>query len=220
VCGWAAALACDDGINLVAGTGSIAYGEFKGRAARAGGWGELFSDEGSAYWMAREGLSLFSRMSDGRVARGALYTILRRHFELQSDLDLCAAVYDKGQLQRSQLATLATLVVQAASDGDVQALALFSRAADELVQIVDAVHRQLEIPEHVTMPVSYSGGMFREPDLLLAGVKSKLATRGRCYRVVAPRLPPAAGAALYAAKLCGAPLAPAALSTLVAQLRK
>ncbi len=38
----------EDGINLVAGTGSIAYGEFAGRAARAGGWGELFSDEASA----------------------------------------------------------------------------------------------------------------------------------------------------------------------------
>lgn len=39
VCGWAGGLACQDGINLVAGTGSIAYGEFNGRTARAGGWG-------------------------------------------------------------------------------------------------------------------------------------------------------------------------------------
>ena len=66
VCGWAGALAGEDGINIVAGTGSIGYGEFEGRAARAGGWGELFSDEGSAHWIAREALSLFSRMSDGR----------------------------------------------------------------------------------------------------------------------------------------------------------
>ena len=73
VCGWAGALAGEDGINIVAGTGSIAYGEYRGRSARAGGWGELFSDEGSAYWLAREGLRLFSRMSDGRAPRGALY---------------------------------------------------------------------------------------------------------------------------------------------------
>ncbi len=73
VCGWAGALAGADGINIVAGTGSIAYGEYEGRSARAGGWGELFSDEGSAYWLAREGLTLFSRMSDGRSPRGPLY---------------------------------------------------------------------------------------------------------------------------------------------------
>ena len=62
VCGWAGALAGADGINIVAGTGSIAYGEYSGRSARAGGWGERFSDEGSAHWLAREGLRLFSRM--------------------------------------------------------------------------------------------------------------------------------------------------------------
>jgi N-acetylglucosamine kinase-like BadF-type ATPase len=219
VCGWAGALACQDGINVIAGTGSIAYGEFNGRVARAGGWGELYSDEGSAYWIAREGLNLFSRMSDGRTARGALYGILHRHFALQSDLDLCAAIYDKNQNQRSNLAALSTLIAQAATDGDVQASALFSRAADELVQIVDAVHRQLEIPEHATVRVSFSGGMFQQGDLLLPRFQSKIAIDRRRYRVAAPRLPPAAGAALYAAKLSGAPLSAQAISSLEAQLR-
>ena len=218
VCGWAGALACQDGINLIAGTGSIAYGEFNGRVARAGGWGELFSDEGSAYWIAREGLNLFSRMSDGRTPRGALYDTVRRHFDLQFDLDLCAAIYDQGQMQRSHLATLSMLIAQAATAGDAHASALFSRAAFELAQIVDAVHRQLEIPEHATVPVSYSGGMFQERDLLLARLQSKLTTDGGRYRVVAPRLPPAAGAALYAAKLSGAPLAGSAVSALEALL--
>ena len=36
VCAWAGALACQDGINIVAGTGSIAYGEFAGRAGPRG----------------------------------------------------------------------------------------------------------------------------------------------------------------------------------------
>jgi N-acetylglucosamine kinase-like BadF-type ATPase len=214
VCGWAGALACQDGINLIAGTGSIAYGEFNGRVARAGGWGELFSDEGSAYWIAREGLNLFSRMSDGRTPRGALYDAVRRHFALQSDLDLCAAIYDKGQMQRSHLAALSMLIAQAATAGDAHASALFSRAAFELAQIVDAVHRQLEIPDHATVLVSYSGGMFQQRELLLARLQSKLAAEGERYRVVAPRLPPAAGAALYAAKLSGAPLLGAAVSAL------
>jgi N-acetylglucosamine kinase-like BadF-type ATPase len=218
VCGWAGALACQDGINLTAGTGSIAYGEFNGRTARAGGWGELFSDEGSAYWIAREGLNLFSRMSDGRTPRGPLYDAVRRHFELQNDLDLCAAIYDKGQMQRSHLAALSKLIAEAATAGDAPASALFSRAAFELAQIVDAVHRQLEIPEHATVQVSYQGGMFQQRDLLLARLQSKLATDDRQYRFVAPRLPPVAGAALYAAKLSGAPLAGSAVNALEAQL--
>jgi N-acetylglucosamine kinase-like BadF-type ATPase len=218
VCGWAGALACHDGINLTAGTGSIAYGEFNGRTARAGGWGELFSDEGSAYWIAREGLSLFSRMSDGRTPRGPLYDAVRRHFELHSDLDLCAAIYDKGQMQRSHLAVLSQLIAEAATAGDAHASSLFSRAAFELAQIVDAVHRQLEIPDHATVLVSYQGGMFQQRDLLLARLQSKLAMDDCQYRFVAPRLPPAAGAALYAAKLSGAPLPGSAVNALEAQL--
>jgi N-acetylglucosamine kinase-like BadF-type ATPase len=218
VCGWAGALACQDGINVVAGTGSIAYGEFGSRAARAGGWGELFSDEGSAYWIAREGLRLFSRMSDGRTARGALYDILRNHFDLQSDLDLCAAIYEKNQIQRSQVASLSTLVGQAAKAGDSQAATLFTQAAHELVEIVKAVHRQLEIPEHIEVTVSYSGGMFQERDLVLSSFRSNLALTSGRYRVAAPRLPAAAGAALYAAKLAGTPLMPEAVRALEEEL--
>ena len=147
VCGWAGALACEDGINVVAGTGSIGYGEYQGRTARAGGWGELFSDEGSAYWMAREALKLFSRMSDGRASRGALYDILRRHFSLQDDLDLCAAIYGQSVAQRSQFGALSRLVAQAAAAGDVQAHGLFAQAAEELAQIIHAVRGQLRVPD-------------------------------------------------------------------------
>ena len=72
VCSWAGSLAGADGISLVAGTGSIAYGEWQGRSARCGGWGEVFGDEGSAHWLAREVLALFSRMVDGRTHPGPL----------------------------------------------------------------------------------------------------------------------------------------------------
>ncbi len=73
VCGWAGSLAGADGINVVAGTGSICYGEYAGRSARCGGWGELFSDEGSAYWIARNGLTLvLAHERRSRRARSAV----------------------------------------------------------------------------------------------------------------------------------------------------
>lgn len=206
VCGWAGALGAGDGINIVAGTGSIAYGEYQGRGARAGGWGELFSDEGSAHWMAREALSLFSRMSDGRAPRGPWYDLVRQHFDLKSDLDVCAAIYGDGRSGRSDIAALAPLVARAAAAGDAQAVELFHRAAGELKRIVDAVYDQLDIPAQAHVTVSYSGGMFNERALLLEPFLALLSKDARSYRVAPPRLPPVAGAALYAAKLSGAPL--------------
>ena len=218
VCGWAGALAGADGINVVVGTGSIAYGEYAGRGARAGGWGEMFSDEGSAYWLAREGLRLFSRMSDGRAPRGPLYELVRRHFVLRNDLDLCAAVYGKRLALRSQFAQLSRLVIEAASAGDSAARALFVQAAEELSDIADAVRRQLHVPPEVYLAVSCSGGMFESNDLLLASLKEALASPARKYSFLAARLPSDAGAAVHAAKLSGTPLDAASISALESQL--
>jgi N-acetylglucosamine kinase-like BadF-type ATPase len=218
VCGWAGALAGAEGINVAVGTGSIVYGEYAGRSARAGGWGELFSDEGSAYWLAREGLRLFSRMSDGRVPRAALYDLVRRHFVLQNDLDLCAAIYGKRMAQRSQFAQLSRLVVEAASAGDATARALFVQAAAELSEIIDAVRNRLQVPQETRLTVSYSGGMFESHQLLLAPLTEALAGPARNYSFVTARLPSDAGAALYAATLSGTPLSAASIAALEAQL--
>jgi len=218
VCGWAGALGGRDGINIVAGTGSIAYGEFEGRSARAGGWGELFSDEGSAHWIAREGLTLFSRMSDGRAESGPLHRLIRDHFHLRGDLDLCAAVYGPPPLTRSEVAGLAQLVAQAARAGDAQSRILFDSAAAQLAALVDAVRGKLGVPRDLVLPVSYSGGMFQFGDLLLDPLRAALRGGERRYEFTAPRLSPGGGAALYAAKLSGVPLTADAVAELMRQL--
>jgi N-acetylglucosamine kinase-like BadF-type ATPase len=214
VCGWAGALGCRDGVNVVSGTGSIAYGEFQGRQARAGGWGELFSDEGSAHWVAREGLNLFSRMSDGRAPQGPLLAFMRAHFNLALDLDLCAAVYGAGPASRRNIAQLAPMVAEAARCGDLQARSIFTSGALELAAIVDATRVHLQVPIEVALPVSYSGGMFKLDELVLEPFQSALRRRGAAYEFIAPRLPPAAGAALYAAKCTGTLLNDTAVAAL------
>ena len=220
LCGWAGALGGEDGINVVAGTGSMAYGEYGGRAARAGGWGELFSDEGSGYWVAREALQLFSRMSDGRAPRGRLYEKLGRHFRLAADLDLCAAIYGAGRGERSDVASLSGTIAETARSGDAQARALFARAVEELLQMVDAVHGQLQVPGGVRLHVSHSGGMFKLGDLVLEPLRVRLDASPRGYRFVDARLAPAAGAALYAARVSGAPLTAQAVARLELQQRE
>jgi len=68
------------------------------------------------------------------------------------------------------------------------------------------------------LAVSYSGGLFQQRDLLLPHLQAKLATGNRRYQLVAPRLTPAAGAALYAAQHSGAPLSGSAIDALQANL--
>lgn len=53
----AGAFAGGPGVLLIAGTGSGAYAvDERGRVKRAGGWGPLIGDDGSAFWLGREAL--------------------------------------------------------------------------------------------------------------------------------------------------------------------
>ena len=218
ICGWAGSLLCRDGISIVAGTGSICYGERGGAIARSGGWGELFSDEGSAYWIACRGLNLFSRMSDGRAARGPLYEIVRQGLNISVDLDVCAHVFSRLGGDRARIAQLCKLVTQAARAGDRQSLAIVRQAAVELALMVDATCRQLEFAAAEPVPVSYSGGVFDNVGaLLLEHFTASLHAHRPGYQVSEPVLPPAIGAALYAAKRHGRPLTGAAIEQLRAQ---
>jgi N-acetylglucosamine kinase-like BadF-type ATPase len=213
ICSWAGSLVCQDGISVISGTGSMAYGQYQGRSARAGGWGELFSDEGSAYWIAREGLSLFSKMSDGRTEQGALHTLMKGRFKLKQDLDLCGYIYSTLGAQRTAIGQISQLVAQAALEGDWQAHALFVRAAQELVAMVAAVRKALKVPAHVQFPVSYSGGVFDSDHLLLDPFRDGLQRIGE-YKLSTPQFEPVIGAAIYAAKCANFSFTPDALQRL------
>jgi len=218
ICGWAGSLLCRDGISVVAGTGSICYGERGGATARSGGWGELFSDEGSAYWIACRGLNLFARMSDGRMARAPLYGILRQRLNITEDLDLCAHVYSRLGGDRARIAQLSKWVTQAAREGDGQAMAILRDAALELALMVEATRRRLGFAAAEPVAVSYSGGVFDNVGaMLLEPFTASLQAYHPGYRVCEPVLPPALGAALYAAKRHGRPLSNAAIEHLRAQ---
>jgi len=201
VCGWAGSFACADGINIVAGTGSIGYGQRLGRAARAGGWGEAFSDEGSAYWIAVQGMNAFSRMSDGRLPKGPLHALLRERLQLADDLDLCAHVYGDNAFSRGQIAQLSPLVAEAAQQGDRVAIGIFEHAGEELAGIADALRRALAFADGEPVRVSWSGGAFSAGTLLCDPFTVALQRCSPAFELREPLHSPHLGAALYAIEL-------------------
>ena len=212
ICAWAGSLGGEDGINIVAGTGSIGYGERKGRSARAGGWGEIFGDEGSAYWIAAQGLNIFTRMSDGRLPKGPLHASLRRHLGLDADLDLCAKLANAPS--RRAIAAMAELVARAARDGDIEAMRVFDDAARELAAIIEALRQALQFELGERVCVSYSGGVFNAGELILAPLRHHIERYSKTYELKSPMLAPSLGAAIYAARLAGQPFSPAAIERL------
>ena len=197
VCGWAGSLGCDDGINIVAGTGSIGYGERAGVSARAGGWGEVFGDEGSAYWIAIQGLAAFSRMSDGRAAKGPLHERIATALSLQHDLDLCERVLGTKAMSRGEIAALAPLVSQAAAVGDATAVTILKAAAGELFAIAEALRHALGYEPGEKVSISWSGSILVKMEVVQQRFLAHL-TESDGYTCIAPRHSPAYGAALYA----------------------
>ncbi|QSR19621.1 N-acetylglucosamine kinase [Novosphingobium sp. KA1] len=199
ICGWAGSFGGEDGINIVAGTGSIGYGERQSRAARVGGWGEVFSDEGSAYWIAIQGLSLFTRMSDGRTPRGPLHEKMVAALSLEDDLDLCRRIMGPEGMGRSEIAGLAGLVSEAASAGDHAAQVILDKAAHELADMALALRTELAFPEGEAVPLSWSGGVLSRE----ARVREEFLriVRAQGFAASEPRFAPGYGAALYARKL-------------------
>lgn len=218
VAGWAGSLGAEDGINVVAGTGSICYGEHGGRHVRVGGWSELFGDEGSGYWIAVRGLEAFGRMSDGRLAPGPLLGAVRDHVGAAEDLDVIGIVLGDWGGQRGKVAEMSRVVAEAADHGDVAASRILADAAGELAVLVETAAARLGYSDDERVPVSYSGGVFTAPRVRDEFARI-LAGSTRSYELREPLYPPAVGTALYAARLAGTPLERSARERLLAAVR-
>jgi N-acetylglucosamine kinase-like BadF-type ATPase len=149
------------GLGVIAGTGSIAVGRAAdGTTARAGGWGPLIGDEGSAYAVALAGLRLLARRADGRDpspdGRDALADRLCEALGIDDTSGLVAAVYAPG-VDRSSIAALAPSVVAAARDDPEVVPRILEPAGRDLAEPVLAVARSLRWPPG-RVPLALAGG--------------------------------------------------------------
>jgi N-acetylmuramic acid 6-phosphate etherase len=186
------------GIVLLAGTGSIAYGEHpSGRSARAGGYGYFLADEGSAYWLGHEALRAVVRAADSRGPETQLAALVFRALDTTSVPELVPIVYEKG-LQRTEVARLAGLVQQAAESGDAEANRILDQGAQELVLAGRSVARQVgfgDAPYRVVL----AGGAFRACPGLVPRIRAGLGLPGAEPELLARE--PARGAVTLALDL-------------------
>lgn len=195
--GWAGSLACQPGINLVGGTGAIGFGrDEQGNCARASGWDFFLGDEGSAYWLGKKALALFTKEADGREKKTYLYDLFREKFKLKNDLDLISVIHDSLQIKREKIAQLALVLYEAALNGDEKAIQIYEEAAFEYSLTVNAILDKLDFPKKEHILISYSGGVFQAGSLILEPLKKYL--KDNHVKLIQPILEPVTGAALYA----------------------
>lgn len=182
------------GVVVISGTGSIAYGvDPSGKRARAGGWGPLLGDEGSAYWLGHAAVRLGIRAADGRGPATSLYDRIRQRLDIADPAGLVKWFADQ-ELSRPRVAQLAALVEEAAADGDQAAEELLAHGAEHLIHAGRAVAGQLAFPE--SYPFVLSGGAFKACPSLVERVGGGLGLP--LARVVQLTVEPAMGAVTLA----------------------
>ena len=162
------------GVALIAGTGSLAWGcNAKGQTARSGGWGYLFSDEGSAFSIGRSVLNAVSRAVDGRGEQTCLVADVIGHLELSSPQEIVTAVYSH-EVPRAVVANMASLGFAAAARRDNVALEILKQAAAELAAMAVVTARRLEMQSMLSLALTGSV-LIQNPEFrqqVIAGIET------------------------------------------------
>ncbi|MCR5976748.1 ATPase [Gordonia jinghuaiqii] len=172
------------GAVIAVGTGVVTLGVGHAGVVRVDGWGHLFGDAGSAYWIGRAGISAALRAFDGRGGSTALEELAEDGFGPLPELYM---VLQADPERVSRVAGFARRVAAAADGGDTVARTIIDAAADELADsAVTALERSGRRPgEHAR--VSWTGTVMTANERL----------RDRFVRAVTDRAPGVEVAAPY-----------------------
>lgn len=186
------------GVVLIAGTGSIAYGRNEeGEEDRAGGWGYLIGDEGSAVWCGLEALRAISHAIDGRGAPTRMTALLFQQLGVGQFSDVLPLVYGRPH-PAPAIGAATRALASASAEGDAMANAILQRGANALARAATVVALTLGLPSG---PLYLAGGAFENLPLLQRLVQLDLLGLLPQAAVEPVREEPAMGAARLAAAL-------------------
>lgn len=194
----AGALAGEAGTIAIAGTGSVAFARSEhGVTALLGGWGFLFGDEGSGFWLAREALSAAMRDRDAGE-ENELGALALAHFN-KPTLRAIARAFYAGEISRADVAAFSGTIVHAAERGNGAAMQSVRSGANALAVLAKQAMHQAGMSRG---KIAVTGGMMQSSTYageVAAAVRDALP---QCERV-RPRYDPAVGALILAYRRAG-----------------
>jgi N-acetylglucosamine kinase-like BadF-type ATPase len=196
-----AAFGSAEGIILLAGTGSAAFGRGEnGRMARAGGRGPWFSDEGSAFDIGRRAFKAVVEAEEGRGPETALSKrIFKWHQASDWDLLLDHILKNPDDVFPRTF----PLVAELAERGDEVSSGILSAAALSLAKLAACVVDQLGWRNR-EIPIAKAGGVYGRSQHFDAAIHAELSRSLGRVRLVPIETSPAEAAARMAVQLARA----------------
>lgn len=193
-----AAFGSADGIILLAGTGSAAFGRGEnGKTARAGGRGPWFSDEGSAFDIGRRA---FKAVVEAEEERGPETALSKRIFKWHQAHDWDSLLDHVSKNPDDVFPKTFPLVAELAERGDQVSRGVLSAAALSLAKLAACVVDQLGWRNR-EIPVAKVGGVYGRSKHFDAAIDAELNRSLGRLRLVPVSISPAEAAARMAVQL-------------------
>lgn len=190
-----------DGIILLAGTGSAAFGRGEnGKTARAGGRGPWFSDEGSAFDIGRRA---FKAVVEAEESRGPETALSKRILKWHQAHDWDSLLDHVSKNPDDVFPKTFPLVAELAERGDEVARGILSAAALSLAELAACVVDQLGWRSR-EIPVAKVGGVYGRSKHFDAAIDAELNRSLGRVRLVPIAISPAEAAARLAVELARA----------------
>ena len=150
------------GVVIIAGTGSVAYGEdARGRAVKTGGYGYLIDDAGSGYGVGRDAIAAVLRAADKTGPKTALVDRVLAALEVEDVAALVPGVYG-GSISRVKVASLAAVVADVAdTEADEVAVSILGSAGMSLATLVASITAELFAGAVEPFPVAMVGSLWK-----------------------------------------------------------
>ena len=143
-----------EGILAIGGTGSIAMAEVNGELIRCGGWGYQLGDEGSAYWIGKQLLKVFTKQADGRLPKDEIYDEFMNYYHIDNPYEIIRIVNNFDN-HRTSIADM-SLLCSKLSDSNITCQNILKEAAYELSLLV----KRLILCYDDKPLITYHGGLF------------------------------------------------------------
>ena len=190
------------GVAVVSATGASTWAirTDKDCVAMMGGWGTLLGDEGSAYAVGLAALRAAPRIYEKRIKTPTrLLETLYAHFDMTAKT-FRPRMYDlayHNPISRAEIAKLAILVSGLASEGDLVALRIMNKTANDLADLVLSATR-IVFKTHEVFNVAAAGGLLNAGDLILEPLRQKLANEFPNARLIVGEEEPAVALGRFA----------------------
>ena len=161
----------EDGILVIAGTGSNAFGVKGDKQARCGGWGHLLGDEGSAYKISIEAFKRMINEDDFGLERSQLSQDILDKLNIKTVDEIVGFIYSA---TKDEIAAMAGLVSIHAEKGDEYAKNILVKEGIEIAKAAERVFNKLEFDK---CKIGLVGGVIRKSKYFIEAFEKYLRER-------------------------------------------